>query len=1195
MDDSPGSDAMDWTPDTSPNIIHQTPEPFHTDRPSNRRTFDEFSDGSEPLSREATGQYDTADQPSAQHTSQSTTLRTVQWLTLCIWHIITAAVTISNDIVVAYKRRRNSPPPSRRSPRNSPSRSRIFHQNAPTVDGFASTTPLKSRTIRPRPVIGNTATIANAVSANVGEFDFTSEHVMSGALHPLGSESLVITPDRQFEGSPRSLRIREMPGTYPDSPLQTPNQNAAPLFNLPSKPDAAIQPEETTVPRQLSTDAEAETAILPVEAVSSPQFSDQEDEDDAAEARCMEAYQQHLRRIGSPKEEDSWGVREIKMIRAAMLASPGRSPLSSISPNPVALPKKLKSTAPPKSILRSGRFGLATPLPKNSSCLRGISKFTDRLAVVLGRKAKCPSPEILGSPARLGRSVAFAESPRTGRPVTKVKKYVIGESMNYPSPSSSRDESSILSSPSVLTASARGLDTSPTIVEQVPHTPMTDDQGASLQLNNEYYQSLQRQTQQAAIASSGSSLSSNNPHSSLQHAQTDVTDASKMSETAALEATTDADALMSGIQDSESAKSSHSPGSSSSQPSGQHALSPAESQPVDTTADNALFDNISPVSDAPVQESERISNSEHPSSPSNEAYSTFEYQAMDTNATTGLDNSSSPLPDEQAPDPEIISDSDSPRLSKPEIALSPDQQPAAPGATAVSESPSTAHRHLQAFDSESNSDSLSLSSRLDSAAEPSSDQQVSSSANADTNTNNLASPLQGTQRLSFESVNNSSSLSLQTNVEHVLSSDHNVSTATADTESRRRSPPPSDTQGMSSELVNNSLSLASQANSREECSLDSGTEQLGQRSMGLRKEGDDDVFIAVTEDNPPSLPTQSGVRSKSPDLPTAVAGLVITPRKSDLDTSGRRSSERKKRRSEAKAKEQARFAKEAAEAEAQLKREANEQAFRDGLRRIPREKVILPLTPEADELVTEALKKGPNAQVAFTSTGNPITRRDIGKVLPQRGTTDDPSGWLNDEIIAAYLQMVTDCAHERAGHKRNDTPKFHSFNPFFYTNLKKKGYEGVKRWSKKAKIGGKDLEKVEWVFIPVNDAGNHWTMVIVSPKRKTMEYLDSMHHASAPVLKHIKAWLKGELGSAYNEAEWTIREQAGLEGLGGGPSQDNAKDCGVFAVTSAKMVALGVDPMAVSAGDMPMQRRRMVAEVLNGGFSGAFEPTIEFD
>ena len=436
---------------------------------------------------------------------------------------------------------------------------------------------------------------------------------------------------------------------------------------------------------------------------------------------------------------------------------------------------------------------------------------------------------------------------------------------------------------------------------------------------------------------------------------------------------------------------------------------------------------------------------------------------------------------------------------------------------------------------------------------------------------------------------------MPSNVEDTLSSDHDVAiNTTADTESSRRSLPPSDVRSSSSELANNSLSLASQADSGEGCSLD-GTEKLDQEYIGLRKEGDDDVFVEFPKANKIGHHTQPAARSPSPDLPTAVAELVITPRKSDLDTSGRRSSERKKRRLEAEAKEQARLAKEAAEVEAQLKREVNEQAFRDGLRRIPKEKVILPLTPEVEQLVTEALKKNANAQVAFTSTGNPITRRDIGKVLPQPGTTDDPSGWLNDEIVAAYLQMVTDYAHEKAGHKRNETPKFHSFNPFFYTNLKKKGYEGVKRWAKKAKIGGKDLEEVEWVFIPVNDAGNHWTMVVVSPKRKTMEYLDSMHHRSAPVLRHIKDWLKGELGSAYKETEWTVREQPGLDGIGGGPSQDNAKDCGVFAVTSAKMVALGVDPMAVSADDMPTQRRRMVAEILNGGFSGAFEPNVEFN
>lgn len=401
-------------------------------------------------------------------------------------------------------------------------------------------------------------------------------------------------------------------------------------------------------------------------------------------------------------------------------------------------------------------------------------------------------------------------------------------------------------------------------------------------------------------------------------------------------------------------------------------------------------------------------------------------------------------------------------------------------------------------------------------------------------------------------------------------------------------------------------------------------------SDGLTKETDDDVFVdtepqkAITgslRTQSPTTPQKAAVPSPTTPAPTLVTEFA------DLSVSSRRRSIRRLRqeeeaerlrvaREEVAAKEKAQREKEDAEFQAQLDREAEEERIRQereaeveclrqereaeeerirlGVRRLPKDKIIQPLDGEWEGKVDEAMHKGMGVQLAMTSTGNPITRRDFGKVLPQPGTGDDMAGWLNDEIIAAYLQAVVDYGHTELGHKRGETPKLHAFNAFFYTNLKKAGgYENVRRWARRAKIGGKDLESVEWVFIPVNVGGNHWTLAVVSPIRKTIEYFDSLHGSSAPVVANIRDWLKGELGRAYKPEEWREDEDH-YPGQGKGPSQDNAKDCGVFTITTAKMVTLGVDPMAVAAADMPLQRRRIVAELMNGGFSGAFEPRVEF-
>ena len=319
----------------------------------------------------------------------------------------------------------------------------------------------------------------------------------------------------------------------------------------------------------------------------------------------------------------------------------------------------------------------------------------------------------------------------------------------------------------------------------------------------------------------------------------------------------------------------------------------------------------------------------------------------------------------------------------------------------------------------------------------------------------------------------------------------------------------------------------------------------------------------------------------------------IHQRKQD-EKDRKKAAEEKARKDREEAEEQARKDREEAAERARIKAEEEEERRKTGGRRIPTERVIQPLPPGWIEKVRINMAKGMREQLALTSVGNPLTRRDFGMVLPQVGSGDDPSGWLNDEIISGYLQAVVDHGHRAMGHPRGAKPRMHAFSPFFYTSLKERGYDAVKRWSNRAKIGGNDLKAVEYVFIPCNPSKSHWTLVVVSPVRKTIEVFDSMHGPSSDKVATTKLWLKGELGRSYVDSEWTVIEDPVHGGRGKGPTQNNVNDCGVFAVTTAKMLVLGVDPMAVSAGDMPLQRRRLVAELLNGGFSGEFEPRVVF-
>lgn len=351
-----------------------------------------------------------------------------------------------------------------------------------------------------------------------------------------------------------------------------------------------------------------------------------------------------------------------------------------------------------------------------------------------------------------------------------------------------------------------------------------------------------------------------------------------------------------------------------------------------------------------------------------------------------------------------------------------------------------------------------------------------------------------------------------------------------------------------------------------------------------------------------TVPSDSSLQQNlSAQLPVKNAGPVnpatpdrVAKQLSTLKLSGRKQSLRSAAKVESddrlRARKEARIAAEKAlkeKEEAEEKARKAELRKKSGARRMPVGSVIEPLTAEWETKVNQALAEHMGKTVASSLVGVNITRRDIGKVLPQRGTGDDVSGWLNDEIVTAYLQIVVEHGLKASGHKRGEPPTMHAFNTFFYKNLGEKGPQSVLRWAKKAKIGDEALLAVERVFIPVHMHSNHWTLLVVSPKYRTIEYFDSLCGASAKQIANAKAWLKQELKGLYKEEEWTTVGRAG-------PTQDNGADCGVFVSTTAKMIMLGVDPMAYSCGDIPVQRRRIVAELMNCGFGGGLASEVVF-
>ncbi|OGM39859.1 sentrin/sumo-specific protease [Aspergillus bombycis] len=237
---------------------------------------------------------------------------------------------------------------------------------------------------------------------------------------------------------------------------------------------------------------------------------------------------------------------------------------------------------------------------------------------------------------------------------------------------------------------------------------------------------------------------------------------------------------------------------------------------------------------------------------------------------------------------------------------------------------------------------------------------------------------------------------------------------------------------------------------------------------------------------------------------------------------------------------------------------------------------VRPLSGEWMSRVSSAMATSSNRRIATTLAGDPLTKKDLS-------TCFTPMAWLNDEVINSYLALIVDYLR-RTNHNngRGDKPRFHAFNTFFFSNMRDKGYQSVRRWANRAKIGGASLLDVDTVFVPVHNSA-HWTLIVIKPLERTIEHFDSLGSVSHRHVGVMKDWLRNELGPRYAEEEWRVLPSVS-------PQQDNGSDCGVFLLSTAKAVAIGIEPLSYCARDIVLLRKKIVAELMAGGLEGDFDP-----
>jgi hypothetical protein len=286
------------------------------------------------------------------------------------------------------------------------------------------------------------------------------------------------------------------------------------------------------------------------------------------------------------------------------------------------------------------------------------------------------------------------------------------------------------------------------------------------------------------------------------------------------------------------------------------------------------------------------------------------------------------------------------------------------------------------------------------------------------------------------------------------------------------------------------------------------------------------------------------------------------------------------------------------------KKHAEEQNLRKAwdweIAQLEREESIkVQLSAEWEQKVDTAMATM-NRQEVLVSR-NSLTRHDFGTLLPQRGR-DSSSAWLNDQIVNTSMDLMVARMNTEFGHdakSKTDPAPHWAFNSAWLNTLSggrvggdedvlddvlKQGLPKFSRWAKKrgVNLGGQNLLQARSIYFPICH-NSHWTMLVVYPGNKQIEYLDSFNHKGHGYTDIVRKWLAFELGETYVEEEWQVC-------TGRSPRQDNAQDCGVFAIMNAfARMRNGCPRSQFTQDDIPGLRRQIAATLLNGGFTEEFD------
>ena len=327
------------------------------------------------------------------------------------------------------------------------------------------------------------------------------------------------------------------------------------------------------------------------------------------------------------------------------------------------------------------------------------------------------------------------------------------------------------------------------------------------------------------------------------------------------------------------------------------------------------------------------------------------------------------------------------------------------------------------------------------------------------------------------------------------------------------------------------------------------------------------------ESNKPSDPTPSTSSPLSPKLLEASSGLNLKISMA-LSKESLKTAEEDARKLEIEALhkkldtlEVTRMKGDDEELEELLKKEEEEERRKKKEKKV---KVsIKKLSPELEGLYMHIMSRGESMDTVISKHKQlQLCRSDMLSL--------GPGQWLTDENINFYMSLLNDRAQRMI--KDGKGPKCYFTNTFFFNKLyrgkKKYEYKGVRKWTKKVKIGVNTTE-CDKIIVPIHQQV-HWCCAVVDVSRRQLVYYDSMLGKDQSVLESLAQWIQDEMKDKadldINTSDWERRYPEDI------PIQQNGYDCGVFAVKFAEYSGLDAI-LDFSQSDMPLFRKQMVVQL----------------